>query len=154
VEPETFTLPEYMSSPFGFQWGSCYSIFSFLCVMFGISLFVLLTFLLLAIFVVCPSIYRYWLPLCYLQALPVYISKGNNLINLPVYISKGNNLIMEDDVVGERTDAHQLVKYFKWALVTSLRFFLFLNILYVFLIVICFMLKNCEGFFFFINKYI
>jgi hypothetical protein len=39
VEQELLTLPEHP----GFQWGSCYSIFSFIC-MFYWSLFVLLSF--------------------------------------------------------------------------------------------------------------
>jgi hypothetical protein len=47
VERGLLTLPEHMSSP-GFQWGSCYSIFSFIF-MFCRSLFVLLHFLPLAI---------------------------------------------------------------------------------------------------------
>ena len=40
VQQELLTLPEYLSSP-RFYWGSCYSIFSFMC-MFSRSLFVLL----------------------------------------------------------------------------------------------------------------
>ena len=47
VERGLLTLPEHLSSP-GFQWGSFYSIFSFIC-MFCRSLFVLLHFLPLAI---------------------------------------------------------------------------------------------------------
>ena len=39
VEEELFTLPEHLSSPPGFYWGSCYSQFSFMC-MFCRSLFV------------------------------------------------------------------------------------------------------------------
>jgi hypothetical protein len=50
----------------GFQWGSCYSIFSFMC-MFCRSLFVLFSF---GHSNVCSSsIYRFWLPLWYLQTL-------------------------------------------------------------------------------------
>ena len=41
LEQELLTLPEDLSSPPSFQWGSCYSIFSFMC-MFCRSLFVLL----------------------------------------------------------------------------------------------------------------
>jgi hypothetical protein len=47
VQQELLTLPEYLSSP-RFYWGSCYSIFSFMC-MFSRSLFVLMYFFLLAI---------------------------------------------------------------------------------------------------------
>ena len=43
VEQELLTLPEHLSSPPGFSWGSCYSIFSFIC-MFCRSLFVRLYF--------------------------------------------------------------------------------------------------------------
>jgi hypothetical protein len=43
VEQELPTLPGHLSSPPGFYWGSCYSIFSFIC-MFCRSLFVLLYF--------------------------------------------------------------------------------------------------------------
>jgi hypothetical protein len=35
VEQELLTLPEHLSSPSGFYWGSCYSIFIVLCVCFG-----------------------------------------------------------------------------------------------------------------------
>ena len=41
VEQKLLTLLEYLSSPPGFLWGSCYSIFCFIC-MFCRSLFVLL----------------------------------------------------------------------------------------------------------------
>jgi hypothetical protein len=51
----------------GFSWGSCYSIFSFMC-MFCRSLFVLLYFF-FGHCVVCSSIYGFWLPLWYLQTL-------------------------------------------------------------------------------------
>ena len=34
VEQELLTLPEHLSSPPGFQWGSCYSIFSFIYICF------------------------------------------------------------------------------------------------------------------------
>ena len=43
AEQELLTLPEHMRSPPDFQWGSCYSIFSFICMFCG-SLFVLLYF--------------------------------------------------------------------------------------------------------------
>jgi hypothetical protein len=52
----------------GFQWSSCYSIFSFMC-MFCRSLFVLLSFFFFGHCVVCPSFYGFWLPLWYLQTL-------------------------------------------------------------------------------------
>ena len=39
VEQELLTLLEHLSSPPDFQWGSCYSIFSFIC-MFCRSLFI------------------------------------------------------------------------------------------------------------------
>ena len=42
VEQELITLPEHMSSPTVFKWGSCYSIFSFMC-MFCRLLFVILS---------------------------------------------------------------------------------------------------------------
>ena len=52
----------------GFYWGSFYSIFSFMC-MFCRSLFVL-SYFSFGHCVVCPSsIYGFWLPLWYLQAL-------------------------------------------------------------------------------------
>ena len=35
VEQELLTLPEHLSSPSGFYWSSCYSIFIVLCVCFG-----------------------------------------------------------------------------------------------------------------------
>ena len=41
MDQELLTLPEQLSSPPVFKWGSCYSIFSFMC-MFCRSLFVLL----------------------------------------------------------------------------------------------------------------
>ena len=40
MEQELLTIPEYLSSPTGFECGSCYLIFSFMC-MFCRSLFVL-----------------------------------------------------------------------------------------------------------------
>ena len=40
VEQERLTLPEHLSSSPGFKWGSCYSIFDFIC-MFCRSMFVL-----------------------------------------------------------------------------------------------------------------
>ena len=43
MEQELLTLPEHLSSPPGFLWGSCYSIFSLIC-MFCRWLFVLLYF--------------------------------------------------------------------------------------------------------------
>ena len=43
MEQELLTLPEHLSSPPGFQWGSCYSIFSLICT-FCRWLFVLLYF--------------------------------------------------------------------------------------------------------------
>jgi hypothetical protein len=43
VEQELLILSEHLSSPPSFWWGSCYSIFSFMC-MFCRSLFVLLYF--------------------------------------------------------------------------------------------------------------
>ena len=43
VEQNLPTLPEYLSSPLGFQVGLCYSIFSFMCLVY-ISLFVILSF--------------------------------------------------------------------------------------------------------------
>ena len=43
VEQELPTLPDQLSSPSGFQWGWCYSIFSFMCMLCR-SLFVLLYF--------------------------------------------------------------------------------------------------------------
>ena len=52
----------------GFYCGSCYSIFSCMC-MFCRSLFVLCTFS-FGHCVVCSSIYGFWLPLWYLQTLP------------------------------------------------------------------------------------
>jgi hypothetical protein len=90
VEQELLTLPEHLSSPSVFSaWGSCYSIFSFIC-MFCRSLFVLLCFFfwpLCCLFfsnirilitplvsfghcAVCSSsIYGFWLPLWYLLAI-------------------------------------------------------------------------------------
>jgi hypothetical protein len=53
-----------------FQWGSCYSIFSFIC-MFCRSLFVLLYFFFGHGVVCSSSIYEFWLPLWYLLALSV-----------------------------------------------------------------------------------
>ena len=50
----------------GFKWGSCQSIFRFLC-MFGRSLFVPLYLFSFGHCVVCSSIYEFWLPLWYLQ---------------------------------------------------------------------------------------
>ena len=46
MEQELLTLPEHLSSASGFQWGSCYSIFSLLCNVFFRSLFVLLAIVL------------------------------------------------------------------------------------------------------------
>ena len=46
--------------PPGFQWGSCYSIFSFMCI-FCRSFLVFSPFS-FAHCVACPSIYRFWLP--------------------------------------------------------------------------------------------
>ena len=43
VEQELSTLPEHLSFTTGFGWGSCWSVFSFMC-LFYISLFVLLYF--------------------------------------------------------------------------------------------------------------
>ena len=51
VEQELLILPEHLISPPGFQWGSCYSIFSFMWI-FCRSLFFLFSFF-------------FW-PLCYL----------------------------------------------------------------------------------------
>jgi hypothetical protein len=48
----------------GFQWGSCYSIFSFMCR----SFFVFCPFS-FGHCVVCPLIYGFWLPLWYLLAI-------------------------------------------------------------------------------------
>ena len=52
----------------GFQWGSCYSIFSFMY-MSCRSLFVLLSIFSFVHCVVCSSIYGFWLHLWYLQTL-------------------------------------------------------------------------------------
>jgi hypothetical protein len=54
--------PEFIP---GFQWGSCYSIFSFMC-MFCRSLFVLSSFV---CWPLCFLFYRFWLPLWCLQTL-------------------------------------------------------------------------------------
>ena len=70
VEQVLLTLSEHLSSPPVFC--SCYSIFSFMC-MFCRLLFVLLSKILSFSFghcVVCSSlIYRFWLPIWYLQSL-------------------------------------------------------------------------------------
>jgi hypothetical protein len=52
----------------GFQWGSCYSIFSFMC-MFCRSLFVLLYLFFCHCIVYSSSIYGFWFPIWYLQTL-------------------------------------------------------------------------------------
>ena len=65
VEQELHTLPEYAR----FLWGSCYSIFSFIC-LFSRSLFVLFNSFFFAHCVVCSSlIYEFWIPLWYFQTL-------------------------------------------------------------------------------------
>ena len=61
VEQELPTLPEHLSSPRSYLWGSCYSIFSFIC-MFCRLLFVLLYFFFGHCVVCSPSIYGFWLP--------------------------------------------------------------------------------------------
>ena len=54
----------------GFYWGSCYSIFCFLYIMLCRLLFVLGS-----LTIVCPSIYRFWLPFWYLQTfLSLWVS--------------------------------------------------------------------------------
>ena len=58
VEQELLTLPGHLSSPSVFSRGSCYSIFSFMC-MFCRSLFVFL--------------YFFFLPLCFLFLLDIQI---------------------------------------------------------------------------------
>jgi hypothetical protein len=79
-----FWSPEFTP---GFQWGSCYSIFSFIC-MFCRSLFVLLSFFFWPLYclffdwrllitsnvsfghcIVCSSIDGFWLPLWYLLVI-------------------------------------------------------------------------------------
>ena len=92
-------IPEHMSSPPVFQWGLCYSIFSFMCMFCGSS-FVLLYFFfwpLCCLFffdirilitlvvsfghcVVCSSsIYGFWLLLWYHQAILIDEWKQNTL---------------------------------------------------------------------------
>ena len=56
VDQVLLTLPEHLSSPPGFQWGSHYSIFSFIC-MFCRSLFAPVVLFLLAI--VLPVLLRF-----------------------------------------------------------------------------------------------
>ena len=64
VEQELPTPPEHLSLP-PFLWGSCYSFFSFMCMVCR-SLFV---FLYLFFLPLCSLIYEFWLPLWYLQTL-------------------------------------------------------------------------------------
>jgi hypothetical protein len=71
VEQELLTLPEHLSSPRIFS-GVRVTLSLVLCVMFGRSLFVLLSFS-FGHCVVCPSIYGFWLSLRYLQTLRILI---------------------------------------------------------------------------------
>ena len=57
------------------MWSWCYSIFSFICVMFCRSLFVLLSFFFGHCVVCSSSIYGFWLPLWHLQTLlTIYVN--------------------------------------------------------------------------------
>jgi hypothetical protein len=84
----------------GFQWGSCYSIFSFIC-MFWWSLFVLLPFFFLAIvFSVLPrftdSDYPFVIVKHFLQLflyLQLYSLLLNMCTNIFVFIFLGNNWV-------------------------------------------------------------
>jgi len=66
VEQELLTLPEHLSSPPVFS-SVCVARSLVFCVVFCISLFVLLSFISFDLCIVCPSsIYGFWLPLWYL----------------------------------------------------------------------------------------
>jgi hypothetical protein len=69
VEQELLTLPEHLSSPPGFQWGSCYSIFSFIYICFIDRCLSFCTFSFGHCVVCSSSIYGFWLFLWYLQTL-------------------------------------------------------------------------------------
>ena len=63
----------------GFYWGSCYSIFCFLYIMLCRLLFVLGS-----LTIVCPSIYRFWLPFWYLQT---FLSLGVSVVTIQYQLS-------------------------------------------------------------------
>jgi hypothetical protein len=71
AEQELPALPKHLSSSPGFS-GVRVTLSLVLCVMFGRSLFVLLSFS-FGHCVVCPSIYGFWLSLRYLQTLRILI---------------------------------------------------------------------------------
>ena len=84
VEQELLTLPEHLSSPSGFQWGLCYSIFSFIC-MFCRLLFVLLYFY-FGHCVVCPSSICGF---CIFGIFKLFIKPIRNVVNFRVHQEYG-----------------------------------------------------------------
>jgi hypothetical protein len=124
VEQELLTLPEHLSLP-RFLMGSCYSIFSFIC-MFCRSLFVLLYFFFwplcflfffdIRILYVCfvdrclsfctfsfgrcvdysYSIYGFWLPLWYLQIILIIARFLVNIAFGPYFVLSPNPIIIKN----------------------------------------------------------